>query len=101
MGTAATLRTREEDLRTMAQDALVKWLDQLDADTPQRPTLREMSDRFTATRSELLGVCLETVIRRQYAAELQQTDAVCACGRRLRRRRVDAKEISTLQGRLT
>src|SRR5712692_3604210 len=101
MGAALAGLDRQEEFRTMAHDALDKWLDQLDTDTPQRPTLREMSDRFTATRSELLGVCLETVIRRQYAAELQQTDAVCACGRRLRRRRVDAKEISTLQGRLT
>ena len=85
----------------MAHDALDRWLDQLEATTPTAPTLRELSERFMTTRSELLGACLETVIRQQYAADLAQTEAVCPCGRRLRRRRVDAKELSTLHGRIT
>ena len=85
----------------MAHDALDKWLDQIEAEAATAPTLREISERFVATRAELLGACLEAVIHRQYAAELQQTEAVCACGRRLRRRRLDAKEISTLHGRVT
>src|SRR3989441_3872725 len=101
MGAALAVVDRREDLRTMAHDALDTWLDQLDADRSKAPTLREISERFMATRLELLGACLETVIRQQYAAELQQTEAVCACGRRLRRRRLDAKEISTLHGRVT
>src|SRR2546425_1213833 len=101
MGAALAVVDRREDLRTMAHDALDTWLDQLDADRSKAPTLREISERFMATRLELLGACLETVIRQHYAAELQQTEAVCACGRRLRRRRLDAKEISTLHGRVT
>src|SRR5712691_1337079 len=100
MGAALAVVDRREDLRTMAHDALDTWLDQLAADRSKAPTLREISERFMATRLELLGACLETVIRQQYAAELQQTEAVCACGRRLRRRRLDAKEISTLHGEL-
>lgn len=83
----------------MAHDALDKWLDQVEAEIGQTPSLLEMSEQFMATRLELLGACLEAVIRRQYAAELGQSEAVCACGRRLRR--LDAKEISTLHGRFT
>src|SRR5918996_2370745 len=101
MGAAAVARDRQEDLRTMAHDALDAWLDQIEAETPARPTLLDLSERFLATRTQLLGACLEAVIRRQYAAELAQTDAVCPCGRRLARRRRDAKEISTLHGRIT
>jgi len=101
MGAALAVVDWREDLRTMAHDALDKWLDQIEAETATAPTLREISDRFLATRADLLGACLEAVIRRQYAAELQQTEAVCACGRRLRRRRLDAKELSTLHGRVT
>src|SRR2546425_9162888 len=92
MGAALAVVDRREDLRTMAHDALDTWLDQLDADRSKAPTLREISERFMATRLELLGACLETVIRQHYAAELQQTEAVCACGRRLRRRRLDRSE---------
>ena len=101
MGAALAVVDRREDLRTMAHDALDQWLDQVDVGSSKAPTLLEISERFMATRLELLGACLETVIRQQYAAELQQTEAVCACGRRLRRRRLDAKEISTLHGCVT
>jgi hypothetical protein len=101
MGLAAARRTVEEEVRSMAHDALDAWLDQLEADTTEAPTLLEISERFMQTRLTLLGTCLEAVIRQRYAADLQQTEAVCACGRRLVRRRLDAKEISTLHGRVT
>jgi hypothetical protein len=91
----------QEDLRTMAHDALDKWLDQIQAETGTTPTLLEISERFMATRVQLLGACLEGLIRQQYAADLSQAEAECRCGRRLRRRRLDAKEISTLHGRFT
>src|SRR2546428_14165446 len=89
MGAALAVVDGREDLRIMAHDALDKWLDQIEAETATTPTLREISERFLATRAELLGACLEAVIRRPYAAELQQTEAVCACGRRVRRRPVE------------
>src|SRR2546428_68665 len=101
MAAALAVLEREEDLRTMAHEELDRWLDQLDAETVKGPTLRDLSERVLATRSQLLSACLEPVIRQPYAAELEQTEAVCGCGRQLRRRRVDAKEISTLHGRLT
>src|SRR2546428_12317696 len=99
MGAALAVVDGREDLRIMAHDALDKWLDQIEAETATTPTLREISERFLATRATLLGACLEAVIRRQYAAELQQTEAVCACGRRVRRRRLGGQEISTPPGR--
>src|SRR2546425_11837365 len=101
MRTVLAVVDQREERRIMAHDALDKWLDQIEAESATAPTLRDISERFLATRAELLGACLEAVIHRQYAAELQQTEAVCACGRRLRRRRLHAKEISTLHGRVT
>lgn len=98
---AAAAQDLQEDLRTMAHEALDGWLDQIEAETPERPTLLEISERFLATRTQLLGACLEAVIRQRYAADLEQIEAVCACGRRLARRRLDAKEISTLHGTVT
>ena len=100
MGAAAALDW-QEDRRTMAHDALDAWLDQIEGETAERPTLRDLSERFLATRGQLLGACLEAVIRRRYAAELDQSEAVCACGRRLARRRLDPKAISTLHGDVT
>lgn len=100
MGAAAIL-CRHEDVRTMAHDALDAWLDQMEAEAAEQPTLLALSERFMATRQDLLGACLEAVIRRRYAADLAQTEAVCACGRRLYRRRLDPKVISTLHGRVT
>ena len=85
----------------MAHDALDAGLDQLEADTAEAPTFREISERFLHTRHRLLSACLETVIRQRYAKELHQTEAVCSCGRRLFRRRFDAKELSTLHGTIT
>src|SRR2546425_6076286 len=99
MGAALAVVDGREDLRIMAHDALDKWLDQIEAETATTPTLREISERFLATRAELLGACLEAVIRRQYAAGLQQTEAGCACGRRLRRGRPEAKGNWTAHGR--
>src|SRR5262245_8943845 len=101
MGAALAVQDRQEDIRTMAHDALDAWLNQLEEETTARPTLLEISERFMATRQQLLGACLETVIRQHYAADLAQTEAVCPCGRRLFRRRLDTKEISTLHGRVT
>ena len=101
MGAALAVRNRQEDGRTMAHDALDAWLDHVEAETAGQPTLLEISERFMATRQQMLGACLETVIRQRYATDLAQTEAECSCGRRLCRRRLDPKEISTLHGRVT
>lgn len=85
----------------MAHKALDEWLDRVEAEAAKKPTLLAISEHFMETRLDLLAACLESVITTRYAAELAQTEASCACGRLLRRRRVDAKEISTLHGRVT
>jgi len=101
MAAAAPVLERRTEVRTMAHKALDEWLDTLEADATEQPTLQEISERFMETRLGLLAACLESVITTRYAADLAQTEAACACGRLLRRRRVDAKEISTLHGRVT
>ena len=101
MAAGARCVDRGEETRMMAHQALDTWLDGLEAEAAAEPTLLEISERFMETRLELLAQCLASVITQRYAADLQQTEAVCACGRLLRRRRFDAKEISTLHGRVT
>jgi hypothetical protein len=75
MGAAAAALDRQEDLRTMAHEALDAWLDQIEAETTDSPTLLDLSERVLATRAQLLGACVEAVIRRQYAADLEQIEA--------------------------
>lgn len=101
MAAAAPGLDVREEARTMAHQALDEWLDGLEAEAGEAPTLLEISERFMETRLGLLAACLESVIKKRYAADLQQTEAACACGRLLRRRRFDAKAISTLHGRVT
>jgi hypothetical protein len=102
MGAAlAIVLPAPKDGRTMAHDALDAWLDRLETETATPLTLREISEGFMASRLALWSACLETVLRQPYAADLAQMAAVCGCGRRLRRRRLDAKEISTLHGSMT
>ena len=61
MGAAAAVLTQQEDVRTMAHDALDAWLDHLEAEPPDVPTLREISERFLQTRHTLLSACLYAV----------------------------------------
>jgi hypothetical protein len=59
MGLAlAARRTLAEEARTMAYDALDAWLDQLEADTSDAPTRREISERFLHMPHALLSSCL-------------------------------------------
>lgn len=101
MAATALVLPFREDVRAMAHKALDKWLDELEAEQAGPPTLLEISERFMETRLSLLATCLESVIKKRYAAELKQAEARCECGRTLGRKRFDAKEISTLQGRVT
>lgn len=90
---------RNKDARKMAHEALDKMLDDLEAAGENSPTLRELSERLLISRQDLLTACLETALRRRYAAELKQKEMECACGRPLRSWRTDPREISTLHGR--
>jgi len=102
MGTAlAVVRQPEEDLRTMAHDTLDRWLDQMQTVGGGSPSLLELSEQVLTTRQTVLATCLETIIRERYAAELQQTQMQCACGRWLARHRLDTRTVSTLHGSVT
>src|SRR3990170_941531 len=100
MATAARVRDHRTEARTMAHQALDAWLDRMEAEA-EPLTLLAISERFMETRLDMLAACLESVITTRYAADLQQTEATCACGRLLRRRRFDAKTISALHGQVT
>jgi hypothetical protein len=102
MGAAlAVVRRPEEDLRTMAHDALDRWLDQMQTAGGATPSLLELSDQVLTTRQTVLATCLETILRERFAADLQQTQALCACGRWLARHRLDTRTLSTLHGSVT
>ncbi len=101
MATPARVLTFREDTRAMAHKALDKWLDGIEMEGREPPKLRELSERFMDTRLDLLAACLESVIKKRYAAELKQCEASCECGRVLGRSRFDPKDISTLHGRIT
>lgn len=86
----------------MAHKALDEFLDELEAEGAGSATLKMLSERMLVSRQDLLAVCLETVLKRRYAAEFKQKEAPCPqCGRVLRSWRSDPREISTLHGRIT
>jgi hypothetical protein len=102
MGAAlAVTPSPAEELRTMAHDALDRWLDQMVVTGGTAPTLLELSEQFLATRLTVLGSCLEAVIRERFAADLAQMEAPCRCGRRVARHRLDTRTISTLHGTIS
>lgn len=98
-------RDEAEEFRAMAHRELDRWIDEHIAGLFERdkpPTLKEMSEIFQNSRSQLLGACLEGLAERIHATALEQVWADCPrCGRRVRRKRVQAKGFSTLQGRGT
>jgi len=91
-----------DEVRALAHEAMDKWLDALAPlfEEGKRTTLKEFSHHFTATRSLLFGACMEAAIEKYYADELNRQWCDCPrCKRRLKRRRLDDKEFSTLHGR--
>ena len=90
-----------EEVRAMAHEAMDKWVDELaplfEQDIP--PQLTELSNYFQKTRLQLLGACMKGVVEKLYAAYLYQQWADCPrCGRTVRRKRLDHKQVSTLHG---
>lgn len=91
-----------EEVRALAHEAMDQWLDALAPffETGKKTTLRELSNHFTATRSQLFGACMEAAIEKHYADELDRQWFECPrCARGLKRIRLDSKEFSTLHGR--
>ena len=90
-------------VRHLAHQYLDAWLNQLAPvfDQASPPTLRELSARFTATRGPFLGGCLKAFSEELYAAWRDQQQINCPHGgQRLKRKRLDPKQIDTLQGPL-
>lgn len=91
-----------EEMRALAHEAMDKWLDTLAPffEKGKKTTLRELSNHFTSTRSQLFGACMEAAIEKHYADELNRQWSACPkCAKRLKRVRLDEKEYSTLHGR--
>jgi hypothetical protein len=92
-----------EEVRRMAHDALDAWIDTLAPlfEREHPPTLMELSAFMTRTRGAFLGGCLEALTQELYRRHRDQRQADCpGCGKRLNRKRMDAKTVSTLQGKV-
>jgi len=88
----------------MAHQHLDAWLDQLAPwfEQPRAPTLPELSGLFTRTRSQLLGGCLQALTEALYGELREQRQIDCpGCAKRLSRKRLDPKQLNTLQGTFT
>ncbi len=89
------------EVRTMAHRQLDQWLDQMVPlfEQEKPPTLLELSNHFTRTRTTLLGGVLQAINESLYAHFLDQKQSECPrCGTRLNRKRIDTKRYNSLQG---
>lgn len=90
-----------EEVRALAHKAIDQWVDGLAPffEEGKRPKISELSDHFTRSRSQFFGACLKAAIEKLYPEELDRQWADCPkCGKRLKRKRLDSKELSTLHG---
>lgn len=90
--------------RAAAHEQLDRWVDQqtnlFEAET--LPTLRQISDQFTRTRSTLMGGCLEEMVKELTEVYRSQELAGCPhCGTSLKRHSLNTKTLNTLQGSVT
>jgi hypothetical protein len=89
------------EVRKVAHQKLDQWLDQMKPlfEREKPPTLRELSQHFTQTRTTLLGGVLQSISESLYAHFLNQQQSVCPqCATILNRKRIDTKHYNTLQG---
>jgi hypothetical protein len=93
-----------EAFRAAAHRQLDQWVDlQTEMLTSQKmPTLRQLSDQFSQTRSTLLGGCLQEMTFQLSAWYRAQEFAPCpCCGKLLKRHSINAKTLHTMQGSIT
>jgi len=91
------------NVRALVYQQVNAWLESLAPLFEQGapPTLRELSARFTATRGQLLGGCMKAFAEELHAHFCQQRQMNCPkCGKTLKRKRLDRRRITTLQGPL-
>jgi hypothetical protein len=92
------------EARQMAHEKLDQWLDCLEPLFHQEkpPTLMELSQTMMQGRGQLMGGIMEDLSSGLYRHFLGQAVAHCPqCDRRLARKRIDEKQILTMQGPMT
>jgi len=93
-----------EEFRAMAHRQIDKWVDEL-ARRVQRgeaPSLRQITEDFRRGRQDMARWWLKGAVRLFHPELAEQEWATCpCCARPVRRKRLDAKGISTLEGRFT
>ncbi len=93
-----------EEARSLAHEALDQWFDQLVPlfENGKKPTITDLSDRFSDTRGELMGAVMKAMVKKAYHHHLHQEHADCPeCARVFKRKRFDRKTLSTLHGEFT
>ena len=89
------------EVRQRAYEAIDHWLDSFLPllSTPESPTLLELSEHIFKTRSQLTGACLQAILDHilSHYTQLRQIDCP-TCARRLYRKRLEAKKLTTLHG---
>jgi hypothetical protein len=91
-----------EEFRAMSHKKLDEWIDTLELEFAKNPspTLKGLSELFQNTRSLLLSAVMGAAIERLYPEYINQEWADCpGCNGKVRRKRFEPKEISTMQGR--
>lgn len=88
----------------MAHDKLDQWFENFrplfEQGTP--PTIRELSSSMTQTRGQLMGGIMQGILERVYQRYRVQSHANCPqCDRQLACKRIDEKQMLTLQGPMT
>jgi hypothetical protein len=89
------------EVRTMAHRQLDQWLDQMRPlfEQEKPPTLLELSQHFTQTRTQLLGGVLQSITESLYVHFQDQKQCACPkCSTLINRKRIVKKRYSTLQG---
>lgn len=90
-----------EEARALSQAEHDLWFEQFRPlfESEQRPTVTGLSRMILASRQQFLGACMKTVIEQSCCEQLRQMYAPCPhCGRKLTRKRLAEKEVSTLAG---
>jgi len=90
-----------EEFRNMSHKKLDEWIDDLEAGFRENPnpSLVDLSDLFQKSRTQFLSACMGAATERLYPDYMEQEWADCPrCGKKVYRKRMDKKIVSTMQG---
>jgi hypothetical protein len=91
-----------DEFAEMAQEEFRRWLEGFRPlfESEKPPPIMEISALIQAKRNELTGPLLEAALTNAHRAELECTRAACPkCERVVAMKRLDRRQLSTLQGR--